>query len=174
MLQKHVVTTLGLKSSPSLTHSSTSSWNNIKHKQKCHSSTIKAKKDKVEFFKTLEEIVDKFTWDQVIIDPQLNFAPRTRVYHHWIKIKSKLDTFFNKLVEEYQTQYKSVIHPLLRLKKIKTNSKDFFWSPKCLRTSQVWLRISHLWPSIKRCSKDVNLSPFDQTQDKWCFWPAWA
>ena len=28
-------------------------------------------------------------------------------------------------MEEYQTQYKSVIHPLLRLKKIKMNSKDF-------------------------------------------------
>ena len=114
-------------------HSSTSSWNNIKHKQKCHSSTFKAKEDKVRFFKTLEEIVDKFTWDQVIIHPQLNFAPRTCVYHPWIKIKSKLDTFFNKLMEEYQTQYKSVIHPLLRLKKIKTNSNDFFCFLKCLR-----------------------------------------
>ena len=121
------------KSKSNSKHSSTSSWKNIKHKQKCHSSTFKAKEDKVGFFKTLEEIVDKFTWDQVIIDPQLNFAPRTCVYHPWIKIKSKLDTFFNKLVEEYQTQYKSVIHPLLRLKKIKTNSKDFLCSPKCLR-----------------------------------------
>ena len=121
------------KSKSNSKHSSTSLWKNIKHKQKCHSSIFKAKEDKVGFFKTLEEIVDKFTWDQVIIDPQLNFAPRTRVYHPWIKIKSKLDTFFNKLVEEYQTQYKSVIHPLLRLKKIKTNSKDFFCSPKCLR-----------------------------------------
>ena len=80
---------------------------------------------------SIEEIVDKFTWEQVIIDPQLNFAPRTRGYHPWIKIKSRLDTFFNKLVGEYQTQYKSVIHPLLRLKKIKTN--DLFCSPKCLR-----------------------------------------
>ena len=121
------------KSKSNSKHSLTSSWKNIKHKQKYHSSTFKAKEDKVGFFKTLEEIVDKFTWDQVIIDPQLNFAPRTRVYHLWIKIKSKLDTFFNKLVEEYQTQYKSVIHPLLRLKKIKTNSKDFFCHPKCLR-----------------------------------------
>ena len=112
-------------------HSSTSSWNNIKHKQKCHSSTFKTKEDKVGFFKTLEEIVDKFTWEQVIIDFQLNFASGTCFYHPWIKIKSKLDTFFNKLMEEYQTQYKSVIHPLLRLKKIKT--KDFFCSPKCLR-----------------------------------------
>ena len=119
------------KSKSNSKHSSTSSWKNIKHKQKCHSSTFKAKEDKDGFFKTLEEIVDKFTWEQVIIDPQLNFAPRTRGYHPWIKIKSKLDTFFNKLVEEYQTQYKSVIHPLLRLKKIKTN--DFFCSPKCLR-----------------------------------------
>ena len=119
------------KSKSNSKHYSTSSWKNIKHKQKCHSSTFKAKEDKVGFFKTLEEIVDKFTWDQVIINSQLNFAPKTRVYHPWIKIKFKLDTFFNKLVEEYQTQYKSVIHPLLRLKKIKT--KDLFCSPKCLR-----------------------------------------
>ena len=121
------------KSKSNSKHSSTSSWKNIKHKQKCHSSTLKAKEDKVGFFKRLEEIVDKFTWEQVIIDLQLNFASRTRFYHPWIKIKSKLDTFFNKLVEKYQTQYKSVIHPLLRLKKIKTNSNDFFCSPKCLR-----------------------------------------
>ena len=114
-------------------HSSTSLWKNIKHKQECHSSTFKAKENKVGFFKTLEEIVDKFIWDQFIIDPQLNFAPRTRGYHPWIKIKSKLNTFFKKLVEEYQTQYESLIHPFLRLKKIKTNSKDFFCSPKCLR-----------------------------------------
>ena len=119
------------KSKSNSKHSSTSSWKNIKHKQKFHSSTFKAKEDKVGFFKTHEEIVDKFTWDQVIIDPHLNFTPRTHVYHPWIKIKSKLDIFFNKLVEEYQTQYKSVIHPLLRLKKVKTNSKDFFCSPKC-------------------------------------------
>ena len=112
------------KSKSNSKHSPTSSWKNIKHKQKCHSFTFKAKEDKVGFFKTLEELVYKFTWDQVIIDPQLNFAPRTCVYYPWIKIKSKLGTFFNKLVEEYQTQYKSVIHPLLRLKKIKTN--DFF------------------------------------------------
>ena len=112
-------------------HSSTSSWKNIKYKQKYHSSTFKAKEKKIGFFKTLEEIINKFTWDQVIINPQLNFS--LRVYLPWIKIKSKLDTFFNKLVEEYQTQYKSVIHPLLRLKKIKMNSKDFFCSPKCLR-----------------------------------------
>ena len=114
-------------------HSSTSSWKNIKHKQKCHSSTLKDEEDKIGFFKTLEEIVDKFTWDQVIIDHQLNFAQRTHVYHHWIKIKFKLDTFFNKLMEKYQTQYKSVIHPLLRLKKIKTNSNDLFCFLKCLR-----------------------------------------
>ena len=121
------------KSKSNSKHSSTSFWKNIKHKQKCHSSIFKAKEDKVGFFKTLEEIVDKFTWDQVIIHPQLNFAPRTCVYHPWIKIKSKLDTFFKKLMEEYQTQCKSVIHPLLRLKKIETNSKDFFCYPKCLR-----------------------------------------
>ena len=29
--------------------------------QKCHSSIFKAKEDKVGFFKTLEEITDKFT-----------------------------------------------------------------------------------------------------------------
>ena len=62
-------------------HSSTSSWKNIKHKQKYHSSTFKFKEDKVGFFKTLDKIINKFTWDQVIIDRQLNFAPRTRVYH---------------------------------------------------------------------------------------------
>ena len=54
-----------------------SSKKNIKHKQKCHSSTFKPKEDKIGFFKTLEEIVDKFTSDQVIINPQLNFVPRT-------------------------------------------------------------------------------------------------
>ena len=121
------------KSKSNSKHSSTSSWKNIKHKQKCHSSTFKTKEDKVGFFKTPEEIVDKFTWEQVIIDFQLNFASGTCFYHPWIKIKSKLDTFFNRLVKEYQTQYKNVIHPLLRLKKIKTNSKDFFCSPKCLK-----------------------------------------
>ena len=40
-------------------HSSTSSWKNIKHKQKYHSSTFKVKEDKVGFFKTPKEIVDK-------------------------------------------------------------------------------------------------------------------
>ena len=64
--------------------------------QKYHSSTFKAKEDKVRFFKTLEEIIDKFTWDQMNIGPPLNFALRTRVYYSWIKVKSKLDTFFNK------------------------------------------------------------------------------
>ena len=49
------------KSKSNSKHYSTSSWKNIKHKQKCHSSTFKAKEDKVGFFKTLEEIVDKFT-----------------------------------------------------------------------------------------------------------------
>ena len=121
------------KSRSNSKHSSTSSWKNIKHKQKYHSSTFKAKEDKVRFFKTLEEIIDKFTYDQVIIDPWLNFAQKTCVYHPWIKIKFKLNTFFNKLMEEYQTQYKSVIHSPSRLKKIKTNLKDFFCSPKCLR-----------------------------------------
>ena len=49
------------KSKSNSKHSSTSSWKNIKYKQKCHLATFKAKEDKVGFFKTLEEIVDKFT-----------------------------------------------------------------------------------------------------------------
>ena len=53
----------------------------MKHKQKCHSSIFKAKEHKVRCFKTLNETIDKFIWDQVIIEPHLNFALRTRVYH---------------------------------------------------------------------------------------------
>lgn len=51
--------------------------------------------------KTLKERIYKFTWDQVINDFWLNFASRTHVYHHWIEIKFKVDTFFTKTMEEY-------------------------------------------------------------------------
>ena len=64
--------------------------------QKYHSSTFKAKEDKVEFFKTLKEIIYKFTQDLIIIDSQLNFSPITCVYHPWIEVKSKHGKLCNK------------------------------------------------------------------------------
>ena len=59
-----------------------------------------SKPKKTNSFKTLEEIIDKFTWDLVINDPRLNFAPKIRVYQPWIEIKSKLGILFNKPMKE--------------------------------------------------------------------------
>ena len=93
--------------------------------------TFKAKEDKIRFSKTLEEIIYKFTWDLVIIDYWLNFVLRTRVYHPLVGIKSKnqtskdkikLQTFFYKPIEKYQTEYKSIIRPLSKPKNIKLDS----------------------------------------------------
>ena len=81
----------------------------------CNLSTFKAKEDKVRFFKTLVEIIYKFTWDQVIIDSQLNFTPRRCIYYPWIEIKSKLNTFFNKPIVKYPTQYKFEVKSSLTL-----------------------------------------------------------
>ena len=81
MPQEHVFTTLGLNQ-VQVWHILQQACGRVSNTiQKCHSSIFKAKEDKVGFFKTLEEIIGKFTWDQVIIDSQLTFVLRTHVYH---------------------------------------------------------------------------------------------